>query len=135
MSERFFSLVFGMFLFVIASAIVESCSAQDETVGGGLVAHWKFEEGAGDVVKDSSREGNDGTIVPANTPEPKWGTGNFASSVSFSGDNDHFVRIPASASLNNLKTQITVVAFIYPRTLWTPESYSDEYISMVGNRW
>jgi Concanavalin A-like lectin/glucanases superfamily len=135
MSERFCSLVFGMFLFVIASAIVESCSAQDETVGGGLVAHWKFEEGAGDVVKDSSREGNDGTIVPANTPEPKWGTGNFASSVSFSGDNDHFVRIPASASLNNLKTQITVVAFIYPRTLWTPESYSDEYISMVGNRW
>jgi len=124
-----------MFLFVIASAIVESCSAQDETVGGGLVAHWKFEEGAGDVVKDSSREGNDGTIVPANTPEPKWGTGNFASSVSFSGDNDHFVRIPASASLNNLKTQITVVAFIYPRSLWTPESYSDEYISMVANRW
>ena len=64
MSERFCSLVFGTFLFVIALAIVGPCSA-DETVGGGLIAHWKFDEGAGDVVKDSSGEGNDGTIVPA----------------------------------------------------------------------
>jgi len=122
MGERFCSLVFGMFLFVIASAIVGPCSAQDDTVGGGLIAHWKFEEGAGDVVKDSSGQGNDGTIVPANTPEPKWGAGDFAGSVSFSGGNDHFVRIPPSASLNSLKKQITVVAVIYPRTLW-PDSY------------
>jgi hypothetical protein len=111
-----------MFLFVIASAVVGPCSAQDETVGGGLIAHWKFDEGAGDVVKDSSGEGNDGTIVPANTPEPKWGTGNFAGSVSFSGGNDHFIRIPPSTSLNTLKKKITVVAFIYPRTVWTPGS-------------
>lgn len=122
MCEKFRSLVFGMFLFIIASAGVGPCSAQDETVSGGLIAHWKFEEKAGDVVKDSSGEGNDGTIVPANTPEPKWGTGDFAGSVSFSGGNDHFVRIPPSASLNNLKKQITVVAFIYPRTLWTQGS-------------
>jgi hypothetical protein len=101
----------------------ERFSSQGETAGRGLIAHWKFEEGAGDVVKDSSGVGNDGTIVPANTPQPKWGTGDFAGSVSFSGNNDHFVRIPPSASLNNLKTQISVVALIYPRTLWTPNSY------------
>lgn len=122
MGERFCSLVVGMFLFIIASAIVGPCLAQDETVGRGLIAHWKFEEGAGDVVKDSSGEGNDGTIVPAITLEPKWGSGYFAGSVSFSGDNDHFVRIPPSASLNSLRKQITVVAFIYPRALWTPGS-------------
>jgi len=122
MGERFCSLVFGMFLFVITLAVVGPCSAQDETVGGGLIAHWKFEEGAGDVVGDSSGESNDGTIVPANTPEPKWGTGYFAGSVSFSGGNDHFIRIPPSASLNNLKKKITVVAFIYPRSLWSPGS-------------
>jgi Concanavalin A-like lectin/glucanases superfamily len=139
MSERFCSLVFGMFLFVIALAIVGCCSAEDETVGGGLMAHLKFQEGTGDVVKDSSGEGNDGTIVPANTPEPKWGTGDFAGSVSFSfsDSNDHFVRIAPSASLNNLKRQITVVAFIYPRNLWTPHShsYSNGYISMVQRQW
>jgi hypothetical protein len=122
MRERLCSLVFGMLLFIIALAIVGPCSAEDETLGG-LIAHWKFEEGAGDVVKDSSGEGNDGIIVPAKTPEPKWGTGDFAGSVSFSGRNDHFVRIPPSASLNSLKKQISIVAFIYPRTLWTPDSY------------
>src|SRR5690242_2494874 len=116
MSERFCSLAFRTLLFVItAVATFGSCSA--ETADGGLVAHWAFQEGAGDVVKDSSGKGNHGTIVPANTPEPKWGTGEFAGSTSFSGNNDHFVRIPASASLNHLKRQITVVAFIYPRTL------------------
>jgi Concanavalin A-like lectin/glucanases superfamily len=123
MRETFCSVVFGMLLFIIALAIIGPCSAEDETVSGGLIAHWKFEGGAGDVVKDSSGEGNDGTIVPAKTPQPKWGTGYFAGSASFSGGNDHFVRIPPSASLNSLKRQISVVAFIYPRTLWTPDSY------------
>jgi hypothetical protein len=119
MGERFCSLVFGMSLFFITSVLVVPCSAQDETVRGGLIAHWKFEEGAGDVVKDSSGEGNNGTIVPGNTSELKWGTGDFSNSVSFSGDNDHFVRIPPSASLNSVKKQITVVALIYPRALWS----------------
>jgi hypothetical protein len=111
-----------MLLFILTLAIVGPCSAEDETVGGGLIAHWKFEEDVGDVVKDSSGEGNDGTIVPAKTPRPKWGTGDFAGSASFSGGNDHFVRIPPSASLNSLRRQISVVAFIYPRALWTPDS-------------
>src|SRR6476620_269411 len=96
MSERFCRLAFGIFLFVIALPIVGSCLAQVAPGGGGLVAHWKFEEGAGDAAKDSSGSGNGGAIVPTNTPEPKWGTGEFAGSVSFSGDNDHYVRIPAS---------------------------------------
>ena len=130
MNERFCSLAFGTFLVIVSVlATVGACSAEDETAGGGLIAHWKFAEGAGDVVKDSSGEGNNGTIVPANTPVPKWGTGDFAGSISFSGGNDHFVRIPPSASLNKLKTQITVVAFIYPKSLWSPDSYS-RYISM-----
>jgi hypothetical protein len=129
MSEKFCSLVLGMFVFVIV-AVIEPCSAQNQTVNG-LIAHWKFDEDAGDVVKDSSGKGNDGMIVPANTSEPKWGTGDFAGSVSFSGGNDHFVRISPSASLNSLKKQITVVAFIYPRTLWQPGSF----VSMVQRKW
>src|SRR5262249_16205085 len=55
--------------------------------------------------------------------------------ISFSGGNDHFVRIPSSASLNRLKKQITVVAFIYPRTLWKPASYYDRFISKVQRQW
>jgi hypothetical protein len=134
MSERFHSRALGTFIFVIAMAIVGPCSAEDRTVGGGLIAHWEFAEGAGDVVKDSSGEGNDGAIVPANTPEPKWGTGDFSRSVSFSGGNDHFIRIPPSASLNSLKRQITVVAFIYPKTLWPPDPFF-RYISVAQRKW
>src|SRR5262245_39820359 len=84
MNKKFCSLAFGTFFFVASAlATVGSCSAEDETVGGGLTAHWTFQEGAGDVVKDSSGQGNDGAIVPANTTQPKWGTGGFAGSVSF----------------------------------------------------
>jgi len=116
MGLRFCNIVFAVLLFVTG---VAPCVAQDDPVDRGLIAHWKFAEGVGDVVKDSSGEGNDGKIVPADTSEPKWGTGYFAGSVSFNGDNDHFVRIPPSASLNTLKKQITIVALIYPKTLWT----------------
>jgi len=134
MNEGFFNLGVWIFSFVCGLAIVETCLAEDQTASG-LVAHWEFEEGGGDTVKDSSGNGNDGTIVPANTREPKWGIGNFAGSVSFSGGNDHFIRVPPSASLNNLKRQITVVAFIYPRSLWTPDPCPSCYLSIVQRKW
>jgi hypothetical protein len=129
MSKKFCSLIVGTTIVVLA--IVKPGSAEDETLGDGLVAHWKFEEGAGDVVNDSSGEGNDGIIVPKHTSMPKWGTGEFAGSVSFGGQNDHFVRIPPSASLNSLKRQISIIAFIYPMTLWT----SDSYIVKIQRKW
>jgi hypothetical protein len=134
MSKRFHSFFVGTFLIVITAALVGPSSAQNQTAVG-LIGHWKFEEGTGDVVKDSSGEGNDGTIVPADTLEPKWGTGRFSGTVSFSGGNDHFVRIPPSASLNSVKKQITVVTLIYPRSLWTPDSYFNRYMSRVHRKW
>jgi hypothetical protein len=113
-------------------AIAGPCAAGNKTGSDGLIAHWNFAEGSGDGVKDSSGNRNDGTIVPANTSRPKWGTGSFAGSASFSGGNDHFVRIPASTSLNSLKKEISVVALIYPRTLWRP---IDRYISFARRKW
>jgi len=114
------SFAVGIFLFGIALPLIGPFAAEGGAAGDGLVAHWKFEEGSGTAVKDSSGHGNDGTIVPANAPEPKWGTGEFAGSIS-SGPNHH-VLIPASESLNKPKRQITVVAHIYPRSLWTGPS-------------
>src|SRR5262249_16931489 len=134
MSEGFFQLRVWAFCCVAGLAFVGSCFAEDQTASG-LVAHWEFKEGAGDTVKDSSGNGNDGAIVPANPREPKWGTANFAHSVSFSGGNDHFIRVPPSASLNKLKRQITVAAFFYPRSLWNPDAYTDGYLSMVRRQW
>ena len=132
MGKSFCRLVVGVALSVAGLTIVRPCSAADNTLSDGLIAHWNFAEGSGDVIKDSSENGNDGTIVPANTSKPTWGTGSFAGSVSFSGGNDHFVRIPASPSLNSLKKKISVVALIYPRNLWTP---IDRYISFAQRKW
>src|SRR3990170_5559751 len=78
--ERFCSLTFGIFVFGIALPLIGSCSAELGPADSGLIGYWKFEEGSGNAVKDSSVNGNDGTIVPANVPEPKWGTGKFAGS-------------------------------------------------------
>jgi hypothetical protein len=94
-----------------------------------LVGHWKFGEAAGQLIRDSSGNGNDGTIVPAAAPQEIWGTGEFAGSISLSGEKNHFIRIPSSASLNEVKKHITVVAHIYPKKL------PPAFISVVQRQW
>jgi len=60
----------------------------------GLVAEWHFDEGSGNVLGDSSGNGNDGTIYGAT-----WTTdGKFASALQFDG-NDYIV-IPDSPELS-----------------------------------
>ena len=115
-----YGFALGTFLVGVACLLDRSVAAEEDLGGGGLVAHWKFDEGSGNAVKDSSGNGNDGTIVPANATEPTWGTGEFAGAVLLSGGT--VVRVPSSESLNKLKRQITVVAHVYPTSLWTPPS-------------
>lgn len=108
----------AIFFVGIAWLLVEPSTADEGLGSGGLVAHWTFEEGSGNAVKDVSGNGNNGIIIPATAPEPRWGTGKFAGSIAFDGGT--IVRIPSSESLNSLKRQITVLARIYPRSLWNP---------------
>jgi hypothetical protein len=51
---------------------------------GGLVGHWKFNEGEGTTAYDSTGEGNDGTIYGAS-----WATGILGSALAFDGSNDY----------------------------------------------
>ncbi len=47
----------------------------DEEVGPGAVAEWKFDEGQGQVAKDSSTNGNDGTLGASSgvgSDDPTW---------------------------------------------------------------
>jgi hypothetical protein len=48
--------------------------------GGGLIAHWEFEEGEGDIAYDSAGD-NDGTIYGAT-----WTSGQIGGGLSFDGD-------------------------------------------------
>jgi hypothetical protein len=107
-------------LLCIAGPLIAPLVADQKLGDGALVAHWNFEEGSGNTIKDLSGNGNHGKIISANVREPKWGSGKFTDSMYF--NESTFVRISSSESLNRLKKQITVVAHIYPKNLWTPPS-------------
>ena len=59
-----------------------------------LVGLWLFDEGKGDVVKDSSGMGNDGKAEGG----PKWVDGKFGKALEFDGQDDMVV-VPDSDSL------------------------------------
>jgi hypothetical protein len=108
---------FGLLLVGLAALPATISLAADRSADGGLAAHWNFGEGAGDTVKDSSGNGNDGAIVATPPSEAKWGAGEFSRALSVR-DGGH-VLIPASDSLNKLRRAITVTAHVYPRSLWS----------------
>ena len=49
-----------------------------------VVGLWLFDEGKGDVAKDSSENGNDGTLKQG----PKWVSGKFSKAIEFDGADD-----------------------------------------------
>jgi hypothetical protein len=75
---------------------------------GELVAHWKFDEGSGNVVKDSSGHNNQGMVFGAT-----WSSQCVSGScLSFDGKND-YIEIPSSASLSP-SDAITVEMWVRP---------------------
>ncbi|MHC5058393.1 MAG: PA14 domain-containing protein [Planctomycetota bacterium] len=59
---------------------------------GGLVAHWRFDEGSGTTARDSSGKGHNGRIVGA-----KWAKGKLSGALEFDGIDD-CVTVPYSRS-------------------------------------
>jgi hypothetical protein len=56
-----------------------------------IVGIWLFDEGKGDVAKDSSDNGNDGKVLG----KLKWETGKFGNALLFPGvDGQNFVEVP-----------------------------------------
>ncbi len=74
----------------------------------GLLAYYRFDEGAGTSAADASGNGNNGTLFNG----PVWTTGKINSALSFDGVND-YVEVPNSASINPVNF-VTVSAWIYP---------------------
>jgi len=84
--------------FALALGLISSASAE-------LVAYWTFDEGSGNIVYDSSGNGNDGTINGA-----EWGDGYYGKALHFNGQ-DNYVEVPTSDSLE-IDTTVTIAAWI-----------------------
>jgi hypothetical protein len=76
----------------------------------GLVGYWPFDEGSGNIARDYSGNGNNGTLVNG----PTWTTGKVGGALSFDGVDDNVV-VPHNLSLN-ITSSITIMAWIKPRT-------------------
>lgn len=72
-----------------------------------IVGIWLFEEGKGDVVSDSSSNGNDGEIVGA-----EWVEGKIGKGLEFDGTNH--VEIPASESTDDYMEGFTYLLWVKP---------------------
>lgn len=78
---------------------------------GTCVGLWLFDEGEGDIAKDSSGNGNDGKIIG----EAEWVEGKFGKALDFDGVDD-YVDCGNDESINKITDAITVVAWGYSRT-------------------
>ncbi|HJH28398.1 MAG TPA: LamG domain-containing protein, partial [Methanosarcinaceae archaeon] len=84
-------LIIGILIIIgVVTGTIVGVHAQED----GLVAEWHFDEGEGNVLKDSSGNGNDGTIYGAT-----WVDGKYGKALSFDGVDD-YVEVPDSMSLD-----------------------------------
>ncbi|HBA84847.1 MAG TPA: hypothetical protein DCZ95_12200 [Verrucomicrobia bacterium] len=86
-----------------------------------LAARWKFDEGSGTTVADSSGNGNNGTISGAT-----WAPGAVRNGLRFDGVDD-FVNVPICSALPDGDCPYTVEAWIKPES-----AAGSHYVVMWG---
>ena len=114
-------IALGIVLVVLASGMLAT-GVQAQSSAEGLVAEWRFDEGSGSVVKDSSGNGNDGVIHGAT-----WTDGKVGKALRFDGRDD-YVEVPDSASLNFGTSDFTVSMWLkYPSQAGGTHNYAMVY--------
>jgi hypothetical protein len=88
-------------------------SASFNVTPTGLVAYWKFDEGSGTTVSDSSGNGNTGTLVNG----PLWAAGKVGNALYFDGIDDN-ITVADSNSLD-LSSSFTLSAWVNPVSTFT----------------
>ncbi|MCK4623801.1 MAG: heparinase II/III family protein [Phycisphaerae bacterium] len=96
-------LISWLSVIAFSALLMASCSPREKQ---GLVACWRFEEGKGDRLLDTSGRGNHGTIRGAT-----WAKGRVGGGLKFDGVDDYVV-VPKSASLNSITKEITLMCWI-----------------------
>jgi hypothetical protein len=85
-------------------------AAMIEPIHEGLVGWWRFDEGEGNIAKDSSGNNNEGTIYGAT-----WTDGKYGKALSFDGVDD-YVLISNSPSLQ-VTGNLTISFWVYLNSL------------------
>lgn len=109
------SIVVQVFVISLVLTLLFVGTAMGEVSKDGLVAEWHFDEGSGTVLKDSSGNGNDGTIYGAT-----WVEGKYEKALSFDGVDD-YVEIQDSNSLD-ITDEITIEVLINANNLETTQA-------------
>lgn len=81
----------------------------------GLIAHWKFDDGAGTTAMDSSGKGRHGRLI--NMESTDWVAGHLGKALDFDGTNE-FVSAGSPSGLDNINT-FTYTAWINPYAINT----------------
>ena len=97
-------IVITILSFAAALVLVASPDALSKIDPATVVGMWLFEEGAGDVAKDTSEAGNDGAIEGPK----KWRDGKFGQALEFNG-NDVYVEVEANKSI--ILEELTIVGW------------------------
>ncbi len=82
-----------------------------------LILHWRFDEGSGTTVNDSSGNGHVGTIEGAT-----WAVGDRGSCLDFGGDGDHVIDDDAGEYMNGLSA-LTVALWIKSDVIGTDSGF------------
>jgi hypothetical protein len=89
------------------------------------VGIWLFDEGEGDVAKDSSGNGNDGTLMSS----PKWVDGKFGKALEFNGNN--YVDMGDKDTLDMGTGDLTITSWVNVSSV---ENVWDHEIAWKGAR-
>jgi hypothetical protein len=98
-----------------------------------LVAHWKLDEADGSVAADSTRNGNDGTLI--GRPDWRPGSGKIGGALDFDGRYD-YVLASKTNGLDFAPGSFSASAWVKPRTVGGRWQAIMEYdrTSLNGNR-
>ena len=97
-------LFFGASVVPSLSSYISNGSGNLSPLDSGLVAHWNFDEGAGNILHDVSGNGNDGTITGAT-----WTTGISEYGLEFNGDD--FTNC-GNTLTGSVLSEVTVASFV-----------------------
>jgi chitodextrinase len=110
MQPRFLRAMLVLALSIASFLAVSEVQAAAPTQG--LVGYWKFDEGSGTAVADSSGSNNSGVISGAGAT---WATGKIGGALSFNGSSGK-VTVPGANSIN-FTGSFTLTAWVRPSAL------------------